>query len=152
MLRSLGDSLHNAKNPLARVKHRFPRYIIITASTGVVGFGVALTMLHFGIGPFLTLVVSACASGILNYTAMELWAFPHREGKGRLSFTRLWKNTIVGIVGFGARYLVLTVALAHLALPFPFDKAVPLILAYLASFIIGYVTRCTIIFRSCPTN
>lgn len=150
MLRSLGNSLHKARNPLLRVKHHFPRYLIITCCTGVVGFGVALAMLYLGFGPFVTLVVSACASGLLNYTAMELWAFPHREGKGRLSFTRLWKNTVVGVVGFGARYLVLTLALNHLLLPFPFDKAAPLALAYLASFLIGYVTRSRIIFRRCP--
>lgn len=147
VIKSLSESLHNVRNPLCRVKKRFPRYVIITCCTGALSFCVALALLHAGMGPLLSLVLSACVSGLFSYIAMELWAFPHREGKGRLSWHRLAGNALVGIGGFAGRYLVLTLALRHINLPYPFDNAVPLALAYLTSFIIGYTLRCAVVFK-----
>lgn len=147
MIKSLSESLHNAKNPLCRVKKRFPRYLIITCCTGAVSFAVALALLHGGMHPLLSLVLSACVSGLFSYAAMELWAFPHREGRGKLSWRRLTGNALVGIGGFAGRYLVLTLALRYIHLPYPFDNAVPLALAYITSFIIGYTLRCAVVFR-----
>lgn len=144
MLKSLSNSLHNAKNPFSRVKHRFPRYVLITACTGLLSFTAALILLHLGVPPLASLIASALASGLFSYGAMELWAFPHR--KGRLSWRRLIKNALVGIGGFTARYAVLTLTLP-LAFPEPFHKALPLILAHLASFVFGYVIRSRIIFH-----
>lgn len=145
MLKTLVDSLHSMNNPLFRIKKRFPRYVLITCCTGVIGFSVAWLMLHAGFSPILALVASALASGLLNYAAMELWAFPHRSG--RLCWSRLSGNALVGAGGFVARYGVLVLGLRHLHLPPPFDNAVPLALAYLASFIIGYLLRSRVVFK-----
>lgn len=147
MLKNLSDTLHKAPNPFSRVKKRFPRYVLITACTGAIGFTAALILLHVGLHPLAALILSACLSGLFNYGAMELWAFPHREGKGKLSWKRLFQNAVVGIVGFSARYLVLYFGLLYLPVPSPLDKAVPLALAYLASFAIGYLTRTYVVFK-----
>ncbi len=144
MLKSISDSLHNIKNPLGRIKKRFTRYVVITSCMGCLSFLVALALLHAGFAPLLSLVISALSSGLLSYGAMELWAFPHREGK--LSVRRLVETSVVGIGGFAARYVVLTLAL-KLAIPEPFHNAVPLALAYLASFLFGYILRSQVIFR-----
>ena len=147
MLDTLSKSIHNLRNPFFKIKHRFPRYVLITCCTGTLSFVVAWLMLHSGFQPLVSLVVSALCSGLLSYGAMELWAFPHRNGK--LSWTRLSGNALVGIGGFAARYVVLVVALRHLAtLPPPFNNAVPLALAYLASFCFGYLLRSRVIFKN----
>ena len=141
------EKIHNFPNPLLKLRKRFSRYIVITACMGTLSFLVAWGLLHMGIHPLASLIIAALSSGLLSYGAMELWAFPHREG--RLSFQRLVQNAVVGIAGFGARYLVLMLGLRYLhpQLPAPLDNAVPLALAYLASFTIGYLVRCRIIFR-----
>lgn len=145
-MNSLYKALHHAGNPLFRVKRRFSRYLIIVSCTGALSFGVALLMLHAGFQPFVTLVCSVLASGLLNYGALELWGFPHR--KGRLSWKRLLQNAIVGTGGFGTRYAVLTLGLHYLTFPQPFDKAIPLALAYTASFIFGYLLRSRVVFKN----
>lgn len=150
MLKRLTESLHNARNPFFKIKKRFPRYVMITCCTGTLSFLAAWLLLSLGFGPLLTLVVSALASGLLSYTAMELWAFPHRTG--RLSFARLSGNALVGVGGFTARYAVLTLGLRYLHLPPPLHTAVPLLLAYLSSFIIGYLLRCHVVFKHDPTS
>lgn len=146
MLHSVVDRLNNAKNPFSRVKRCFPRYVLITACTGIVGFGIAWALLHAGVGPLLTLIASALVSGTINYLVMELWAFPHRQG--RLSWKRLAGNAMVGAGGFAARYGVLVAGLKYFAqLPGPVNSLLPLTLAYLASFIIGFSLRRLIVFR-----
>lgn len=145
MLKHVTDTLHRAPNPFQRVEKRFPRYVLITACTGAVSFIVALTLLHLGLTPLPALVLSVCVSGLANYTAMELWAFPHRTG--RLAWSRLAANALAGGGAFAARYGVLGWGLAHLHAPHPFEKAVPLALAYLTSFAIGYLLRALIVFR-----
>lgn len=107
-------------------------------------------MLHMGFNPFFTLVCSVMASGLLNYGALELWGFPHR--KGHLSWVRLAQNAIVGTGAFGARYLVLRLALEHFNYPEPFNKVVPLAMAYCASFVIGYLLRSRVVFKNNPQS
>lgn len=145
MFKTLSDTLHNMPNPLCRVKKRLPRYILMTSCTGLLGFIVAWALLRAGVSPLASLVASAMASGLFNYAVMELWVFPHR--KGRLSWSRLSENALVGVGGFSARYIVLTLALRNLYFPAPFDTLVPLALAYLASFAIGYLLRSRLVFR-----
>lgn len=145
VLKTLTDSLQNMTNPFYKVKKRFTRYLLITCCTGAIGFAVAWSLLHIGLSPLIALLASAATSGLLNYAAMELWAFPHR--KGRLCWSRLSGNALVGIGGLAARYLVLLFGLRHLHLPSPFDNAVPLALAYLASFVIGYLLRSRVVFK-----
>jgi len=149
-LKRLIEKLQNLRNPFSRIENCFPRYIIITCCTGAISFGVALVLLHSGVPPLAALILSALASGLLNYLAMELWAFPHRSG--RLSWKRLSGNALVGCGGFAGRYIVLTLALRYLRVPPPFDYAVPLALAYLASFAIGYLLRSRVVFRHDPTS
>lgn len=149
-MKSLLDRLHGMRNPFLAVKRRFPRYVLITCCTGAISFLVALALLHAGLHPLPTLVLSALASGLFSYLAMELWAFPHRNG--RLSWERLVKNGLVGIGGFAARYGVLLLGLRYLPLPSPFTNAIPLALAYLASFTVGYLLRSRVVFRHSPAS
>lgn len=149
-LKSIAKAINEINNPFRRIKTRFSRYLIITSCTGAISFLVALALLHAGMKPFLTLVLSVTASGLLNYACLELWAFPHR--KGRLSWRRLIGNAMVGVVGFGARWGVLTLGLHYSAALAPLDKAVPLAAAYVASFLIGYFFRSRIVFRINPAS
>lgn len=150
LIKSLTHHLNNMRNPFFRVKRCFSRYLIITCITGTLSFLVALVLLHSGMKPFLTLVLSVSASGLLNYAMLELWAFPHR--RGRLSWRRLIGNAMVGLGGFAARWGVLTIGLKYLGFLAPFDKAAPLLFAYCASFAIGFLLRSRVVFRRNPDS
>ncbi len=145
ILKTFSDTLHRVPNPLRGLKKRFSRYVVITAVCGTFSYVAALILLHSGMWPLLALTISAGASGLISYGALELWAFPQR--KGRLSWNRLIKNAAVGVSGFAVRYGVLMLGLRYLHVPPPLDYAVPLALAYLSSFLFGWLFRSQVIFR-----
>lgn len=150
LIKSIAHALNNVQNPMFRVKRRFSRYLIITCCTGLLSFCIALALLHAGVDTFTTLVLPVSFTGLLNYGMLELWAFPHR--RGRLSWRRLLGNATVGAGAFAARWGILTLGLEYSAFLAPFDKAVPLLLAYLSSFVIGYLLRSRIVFRHNPVS
>ncbi|MCC8179714.1 MAG: GtrA family protein [Planctomycetes bacterium] len=127
-------------------KRKLTRYVIITASMGTLSFVIALVLLYRGVSPFISLVISACCSGLISYGLIEMFAFPHRKGK--LSWSRLAKSSLVGVGGFAARYVVLTICL-HLFAPLlgAHNKPPALLLAYLASFLFGYLFRTLVVFK-----
>lgn len=145
-----GTELVNARNPFFRVKGRFTRYLAVCFCTGVIGFIAALLPLHSGLSPLASLVLSSLASGLCNYTALELWGFPHR--KGRLSWRRLTHSSLVGVSGFLVRYGVLILGLRLWHGLAPFDKALSLAFAYGASFFVGYLLRSRLVFRKSATT
>ncbi len=131
---------------MRRIKKRFTRYFLVTLGTGTISFVTALSLLHAGVPPLLSLIGSVLVSGLLNYALLEYWVFPHRV-KRQLSWRRLGGSSLVGAVAFGARYGVLTLGLKYLTVPSPLDYAVPLALAYCVSFTIGYLMRALLVFR-----
>lgn len=110
-----------------------------------ISFLIALAMLHAEVSPFISLALSAIISGFVNYFMLELWGFPHRTGK--LSAKRLVNSSLIGVIGFAARYGTLILSLRLLANIKPFDNVIALAIAYLVSFTIGYLVRSKVIFR-----
>ncbi|GEM_PF-3563339 len=137
--------LLEAPNPFFRIKKRFTRYLVIMACTGIISFLIALALLHADLSPFLSLALSAVISGFINYFMLELWGFPHRTGK--LSAKRLVNSSLIGVIGFAARYGTLIAGLGLLQNIKPFDNVLALAIAYLVSFTIGYLVRSKVIFN-----
>lgn len=142
---NLHTRLLRLPNPFARFRKRFTRYLSIVCCTGGIGFIVALVLLHHGVRPRFSLILSVLASGLLGYGALELWGFPHRLGA--LSWRRLAASSVVGTLAFLGRYAVLKAGLWLFAGIAPLDKFLALALAYLASFSIGYLLRSRMIFH-----
>ncbi len=134
-----------APNPLHKVKKRFTRYLIINSTTGALSFVIALPLLHYAVSLLVSLLIAVAASGLLNYGMLEFWAFPQRSG--RLSWQRLLWSSIVGAAAFAVRYFVLLKSLDLFRKAEPCDNFLALILAYLASFSIGYIMRSRMVFK-----